>query len=659
VTRALARGLWVGIAAGAILPMLPLPSAVGGSDRGPMWSPHVSSWVIGIVVVAVFGVIAARLATRLPELPRRSLVLSDRALVGTATIGLFVAILVAQQLLFARNPLLVDEMAQLLHARAVASGRLALPVPEPLSAFLSTHTWVTPAGWVSQYPPGQLILLAAGLLVGAVWLVNPLLGALSTIAVYWTARGLWGRGTAGVASVLWALCSWALFMSATYMNHVAAAALALAAWASVFGPHHPRRHHWLLAGVALAWLAAIRPLDAVGAAVPIGVWMLLRRRLDGIPWLALGGAPVIGAWLVFNWRLFGDPVQLGYTAIYGESHGLGFGVDPWGEPYTPLVGLGNLMVAVRRLHLYLFEWPVPALLPLAIWAALGRQRTASDTAVAAGIIAVPALYFFYWHSGFFPGPSLYYGIAPRLVLGTARAWVWARAGAASRPTRLFRWPVGLGVATAAVLIWGLLGVLPKRWTVYRDGLATLKLHPERQLAERGVGRALVIVRTSWGNRIVADLWAQGVPPGLAEQAYRRLDACALDELRRLARREAWTVEQLTARLDALVATANPPPLVADWPDPTLRLDPSRPIAPACRTELERDLSGFTLYGNLAWRNEIGVGSGIVFARDMIELNGPLLARYAGWQVWHYKPAASDPLGAPVLTPVEAHGDLLQ
>jgi hypothetical protein len=129
VTRALARGLWVGIAAGAILPMLPLPGTVGGGDRGPMWSPHVSSWVIGVAVVAVFGVIAARLATCLPVLPRRSLALSDRALVGTATIGLFVAILVAQQLLFARNPLLVDEMAQLLHARALASGRLALPVP--------------------------------------------------------------------------------------------------------------------------------------------------------------------------------------------------------------------------------------------------------------------------------------------------------------------------------------------------------------------------------------------------------------------------------------------------------------------------------------------------------------------------------------------------
>jgi hypothetical protein len=639
--------------------MLPLPDTVGGSDRGPLWSPHVSSWAIGIVVVVAFGIIAARLATRLPELSLRSLAVSDRALVGTAAIGLFVAILVAQQLLFARNPLLVDEMAQLLHAKALASGRLALPVPEPLSAFLSTHTWITPAGWVSQYPPGHLILLAGGVFVGAVWLVNPLLGALSTVAVYWTARGLWGRQTARAASVLWALCSWVLFMSATYMNHVAAAAVALAAWASVFGPRHPRRRHWLIAGVALAWLAAIRPLDAVAAAAPIGIWILMRRRLDGVPWLALGGAPVMAVWLLFNLRLFGNPLQLGYTAIYGSSHGLGFGIDPWGEVYTPGVALGNLIVAVRRLHLYLFEWPIPALLPLAIWAAFGRQRSAADVAVAVGILAVPALYFFYWHSGFFLGPRFQYGIAPWLVLATARAWVWARVGAARLPTRVVRWPTGLAAAAAVVLVWGSLGVLPQRWVVYRDGLATLKLHPERQLAKRGVRRALVLVRTSWGNRIVADLWGQGVPPGLAERAYRRLDACALDDLRRLARREAWTAERLKARLETLVATASPPPLVPDWPDPTLRLDPQRPVTATCRTELGRDVAGFTLYGNLAWRNAVGLGEGIVFARDMIELNGPLLARYADWPVWHYTPAADRPLGPPILTPVPDPAELLR
>jgi hypothetical protein len=651
VTRSLARGLWLGIAIGAILPMLPLPEGIGGTDRGPMWEPHVSAWAIGLAVVLTLAVIAARVATRLPSAPRRPAAVSDGTLVAVAAGGLLVAILVAQVILFARNPLLVDEMAQLLHANALAGGRLALSVPEPTTAFLSTHTWITEAGWVSQYPPGQLVLLAAGLGIGAEWLVNPLLGAMATVLVYWTARGLWGRRTARVAAVLWALCSWVLFMSATYMNHVGTTTLALAAWACVVGPSRLRRWHWLLAGAFLAWAAAIRPLDAVAAAAPVGVWLLMRRRLDGVPWLVLGAAPIIAAWFAFNWRLFGGPLQLGYTAIYGASHGLGFGVDPWGEPYTPLVALGNLAVAIRRLHLYLYEWPIPALLPLAIWAVAGRQRSVADVTVAVGILAVPVLYFFYWHSGFFLGPRFYYGIAPWLVLGTARSWVWGRAAMRRLPAHAFRWRVGFGAAGATVVLWGLLGVLPGRWVLYRDGLATLKLHPERELAGRGVQRALVLVRTSWGNRIVADLWGQGIPPGLAEQAYRRLDACVLDELRHEARTDGWTTERLRTRLEHLAATATPPPLVADWPDPTVRLDPNRPLTATCRTELERDLAGFTLYGNLAWRNPIDLAGGIVFARDMIELNEPLLQRYAGWPLWHYAPRPEDPLGRPALEPV--------
>ena len=37
----------------------------------------------------------------------------------------------------------------------------------------------TPAGWVSQYPPGQWLVLAVGLAVGAVWVVGPAMMALT------------------------------------------------------------------------------------------------------------------------------------------------------------------------------------------------------------------------------------------------------------------------------------------------------------------------------------------------------------------------------------------------------------------------------------------------------------------------------------------------
>ena len=107
--------------------------------------------------------------------------------------------------------------------------------------------------------------------------------------------------------------------------------------------------------------------------MPVLVWVI-HGRWRTIPWLAVGGIPVALVWGYLNWRLHGNPWTLGYSLLYGEEHGLGFHLDPYGEPFTPAVALSNAAVAIRRLHLYLFEWPIPALLPRGIWALLGRHR---------------------------------------------------------------------------------------------------------------------------------------------------------------------------------------------------------------------------------------------------------------------------------------------
>src|SRR5205807_7382748 len=80
---------------------------------------------------------------------------------------------------FATNPQLIDGVAQLFQARIFASGRLAAPPPFPSESFLFQLTALTPAGWVSQFPPGQSLLLAVGMLAHVEWLVNPLLAWLS------------------------------------------------------------------------------------------------------------------------------------------------------------------------------------------------------------------------------------------------------------------------------------------------------------------------------------------------------------------------------------------------------------------------------------------------------------------------------------------------
>jgi hypothetical protein len=657
------RWLWFAIAALTIgLPFLPLARSNGAPppDPGPPWAPNVTAWGIGLALVLVAGAAAGRLAIRMrPRQPggSRGLRLPTAAFLGILGAGLAAWSAYTMRSVFASNPVLIDEMAQLFHAHVFASGRLAAPAPEPAAAFLIQHTWITDAGWVSLYPPGHPLALALGMVFRAEWLVNPVLGGVGVALVYLVAKGLYGPKTARIAAFLWAVSAWVMFMSASYMNHVTSTTLALACWALVWAPRPaPRPLHVAAAGLCLAAVAATRPLDAVAAGLPVLAWIVARRRWSAIPWMALGTLPVLAGWAYFNWRAFGAPLTLGYSALYGSELNLGFGIDPWGRPFTPVVALSNLAVAMRRLHLFLYEWPIPALLPLGLWALAGRQRRAADAIVAVAVLAVPALYFFYWHSGYYPGPRFYYGAAPFLVIGTARAWRWGWSLARRSCRPWWRGDVALVAAGVIVLIWGWVGVLPARFAVFRTGFATLKLHPERELAARGagVGPALVIVPERWGSRLIVSLWALGVRPGLAERAYNWLHACDLQRFTDAARAAHLSAEETTRQLEAFMR-ASPVPVARGpgAPDETTHLRGDRPLDPACQREAQRDEAGFTLFGYLAWRNPIGLNSGIVFARDLYEQNAELFARYPGWAIWRYAPPPppGDPNALPILTQV--------
>lgn len=653
------RGIWIVIGAGMILlAALPIPRWVSAPDPGPDFAIHVRAWGLGVLVVVAGSLLVGRAATRFDFLRPRWRLRHPWIVVGSLTLALVIGSGFLVWWAFAGNPHSVDEMAQLFQARVFLSGRLAAPPPDVPEAFLFLHTWIAPAGWVSHFPPGHAVLLAMGMAIGLEWLINPVLGGIGLILVYVLARGLYGERTALLAALLWAASAWVLTMSATYMNHATSAVLALGAWTLALAVRQRGARHYLLVGGLLGLLMTTRPLDAMAAALPIVIWVLRRRSWRDLTWIGLGVLPAGLAFAYFNWRVFGNPLELGYSALYGPEQRMGFHVDAFGNTFTPLVAFSNLSAAVGRLHIYLFEWPIPALLPLALWALLGRHRHAADLPVAVGLLSTPVLYFFYWHSGFYPGPRFYYLIAPLLVIGTARAFVCGLRTARRHASDWIKWDAALVAAGTIVMVWGSVALLPARLSAYRtEFLRTLKHHPEQQLAAAGVDRALVLVPESWGARVIVDLWTLGVRPGLAERAYRWLDTCELHQFASDAR-EALLEPPLTQeRLAALMAAvAVPAAPVRNWPDPTVRLRPSERLPPECETALSHDLEGFALYGAVAWRNAVGLDRGIVFARDRFERNAELLARYPGWEVWRYAPPTGEHGAPPVLTRIRAGDD---
>ncbi len=451
------RFLWVSIGTALLLvPFLPLTPR-SGLDSGPVWWPHVQAWVVGMLSIAAVGAVAGRLTTALKRSSWPHIRISVAVTISSLAVSLFVAATFAMVVVFSSNPHLVDEIAQLFQARVYAAGRMAAPIPEFPEFFLFLNSFITQQGWVSQYPPGHPALLGMGLLVGLEWIVNPLLAGASVFLVFQLTRQLYGPRTALTASFLWATSGWVIFMSGTYQNHVSAAAFALLAWVAVLGLRRVAVSRGVLCGVALGILGTIRPLDTVAASLPVLFWVLYSRQWRMTPWILLGGAPFVAVLAFVNWKSFGHPTMFGYTALYGVAHGLGFHTDPYGWAFTPFDALRNLFYVLRRVHIYLFEWPIPAALPIGVWAFFGKQKRKSELVVAVGILSLPLCYFFYWHSGYYIGPRFYYGITPFLAIATARAWIWGRHTARKWNVTWFRPEPALRWCGVAVLLWGFVG----------------------------------------------------------------------------------------------------------------------------------------------------------------------------------------------------------
>ncbi len=363
----------------AALGLVPVANLLGGGASVPWWSAAVREWLLtgtALVLVAlglgrVFGdrldrAIAAAIAIVQRPAPRAFQVLvavSVLALTGAFSIYCF-----------ARAPFSQDEMAQRFHAHILLAGRL-FAVGEAHPEFFSITGALDRAGrWYSMYPIGGPALLAAGAALRATWLVNPLLTAVTACGLYRFAAACFGEGPARASVLLFALSPFILIMGASEMNHVGTLALAaLALWALASWTTAPNGRTAARAaaviGLCVGGMVTIRPLDAVAVALVIGLFQLsvLAREPHRARSLALqvaaGALPV--AWLLYvNARTTGHPLLFAYDALYGTGQRLGFHVDPFGVAFTPLRALALTSANLMRLDRYLFEWPLPGLVPI-------------------------------------------------------------------------------------------------------------------------------------------------------------------------------------------------------------------------------------------------------------------------------------------------------
>jgi 4-amino-4-deoxy-L-arabinose transferase-like glycosyltransferase len=388
-------------------------------------------------------------------------------------------------MVFERVPHLHDEVAYEFHAKYLATGQLYLePPPEP-HAFDTEFNLQDGRKWYMATTPGWPAVLALGYLIGAPWLINPLLGGIAILLAHAVVRRLYDEDVADGTALLLAGSPWLLFLSASLMPHPLTLVLSALGLLGAVRARNEGSAIWAgIAGLAIGAMLHVRPLDAVILAVVAGVWWLSAgwRRLRLVPLVAvtIAGLAMTFLFLAYNRAITGDPFyppinKFTDTHYYPGGNRLGFGKDIGNFGWTeldPLPGHGprdvfvNTNINLYMLNFELFGWPCGSLAFVFLLCAWRRIR--DDLLMWGFLAALWAGLSLYWFSG---GPDFgprywYQMILPCAVLTIRGAQEfasrWSAAMASREETGATSWPsenTGASRVWAFVALASLVGTL--------------------------------------------------------------------------------------------------------------------------------------------------------------------------------------------------------
>ena len=484
----------------------------------------------GFLFVLIGALLLGRVWPRLsPMLVRASFALRrvpERGFALGCAAFAFTAALAFNQFGLHGQPNLIDTVSQLLHARFLASGQLAAASASVSPFWHIQQTAVTPNGWLSQYPPGQVALLALGWLVGAPQLIGALMLGL---VGYFSARlaiVLLPNDplAARLGALMVASSPFLIAHAGAYMSHTTAAAFSLIAIYCAARAEY-RGSALIAGGAALGLLFLTRPFTALTVGAVLAGFIGLDRR-PGAAGAALrlvaGALPFALVQALYNRHFFGSPLRFGYEAALGPRAGLGWGTDPWGNAYGAIEALAYTGAEVSALSLNLLETLLPVVMVVGVYLLIAPRPSRGEWLLLAWACAPLVTHLFYWHHGLFMGPRMVNEYAPAWCLLFARALCTLYRVAPVRA--LAGYPVRSLVGAAALIGLGAsLFLAPLR-------LSTFALRPARSLAAVApVNQGIIFVHGGWEERIGMRLAAAGMRLDSVEAALRQNETCAVHQ----------------------------------------------------------------------------------------------------------------------------------
>jgi hypothetical protein len=563
------------------------------------------------------------------------------------------------------KPNLIDAMTQLLHARFVAAGSLAGPADRWNEFWQVQNSLITPHGWVSQYPPGHVMLLALGFRAGAVWAVGPFLCGLAVFFTSLAADRLLpdDRAVARLGALLAAVSSFFIAHAGAYMNHVSAAAMGAAAVYFGVRARDEESLKWpLLAGTATGATFTVRPLAAIVVAATVAVVFAsasprgqpsLRRWIRASSLASIGGLPLAALVGAYNARFFGSPFRFGYVAAQGPAMGFGFHRDPWGNWYGPIEALGFTSADLTALGLHLLGTPIPVVLVAGLFLLTTRRMTTGTRLVALWALLPVAANALYWHHGMFMGPRMLNEAAPAWALFAAVSGVGiVRRLPPSWETRGYSARAAAATTLAIAAFAGVFYLGPDRLRQYGGWIPSTRIEiPETPRP------AIVFVHGGWTGRIGARLAARGMRLDSLETALRRNATC---DVHHFAERYPSPpgATPPDRPVDFTLAAGELPRTQISRGN-YIRLNVGDRLPPDCLREVASDTLGVVDIAPLVWQGDLPgePTAGRMIVRDMgPAANDALIAAHPDRVPLMFMRRSDD--GAPVLLPYGAGVSIL-
>ena len=304
-------------------------------------------------------------------------------------------------------PHVPDEAAYALQARLFASGAWLGPTPADAEYVAQAFVRLEP-GVHSAFPPGWSMLLAAGALVGATWLVNPLLCALVPALAFRLTLQVADEAAAWRAAAIGACSPGILLLASSQMAHTSTLVAGLLLACSALGALGPTA-----GGLAGAYLVLARPFEALVVGGPLLIALSWRRRSWQalvLPGLAAGVLLASNEWLTGDWATF--PTRAWFLEQTPDRPGcdsLGFGADHGCSPlhgsygHTPEKAWWTL-----RHNGQVYARLLLGSAPLALLALPGLVHLARRAPLTLWPLVLPLAYGFYWTQGIAYGARFYH-----------------------------------------------------------------------------------------------------------------------------------------------------------------------------------------------------------------------------------------------------------